>query len=84
MLDTVLPSLLPLDIIWLVRPQEGFSGPEIFFEVFLADVDAELVENFDHVVVVYSERAGGAARLNILHIAQILHITDVCHIDERF
>jgi hypothetical protein len=23
----------------------------IFFEVFLADVDAELVENFDHVVV---------------------------------
>ncbi len=50
MLDTVLPSLLPLDIIWLLRPQEGFSGPEIFFEVFLADVDAELVENFDHVV----------------------------------
>ncbi len=49
MLDTVLPSLLPLDIIWLLRPQEGVSGPEIFFEVFLADVDAELVENFDHV-----------------------------------
>ncbi len=38
-----LPSLLPLDIIWLLRPKEGFSGPEIFFEVFLADVDAELV-----------------------------------------
>ena len=51
MLDTVLPSLLPLDIIWLLRPQEGFSGPEIFFEVFLADVDDELVETFDHVVV---------------------------------
>jgi hypothetical protein len=49
--DTVLPSLLSLDIIWLLRPQEGFSGPEIFFEVFLADVDAVLVENFDHVVV---------------------------------
>jgi hypothetical protein len=50
MLDTVLPSLLPLDIIWLLRPQEGFSGPEISFEVFLADVDAELVEYFEHVV----------------------------------
>jgi hypothetical protein len=50
-LDTILPSLLPLDIIWLLRPQEGFSGPEIFFEVFLADLDAELVENFNHVVV---------------------------------
>ena len=51
MLDTVLPSLLSLDIIWLLRPQGGFSGPEIFFEVFLADVDAELAEKFDHVVV---------------------------------
>ena len=51
MLDTVLPSLLPLDIVLLLQPQEGFSGPEIFFEVFLANVDAELVENFDHVVV---------------------------------
>jgi hypothetical protein len=28
MLDTVLPSLLPLDIKWLLRLQEGFSGPE--------------------------------------------------------
>jgi hypothetical protein len=43
--------LLPLDIIWLLQPQEGFCGPEIFFEVFLADVDAELVEKFDHVIV---------------------------------
>ena len=25
-------------------------------------------------IVVYSERAGGAVRLNILHIAHILHI----------
>ncbi len=50
MLDTVLPDLLQLDIVWLLRPQEGFSGPEIFFELFLADVDAKLVEYFEHVV----------------------------------
>ncbi len=50
MLDTVLPGLLPLDIIWLLRPQEGFSGPEIFFELFFTDVDAELIEYFEHVV----------------------------------
>jgi hypothetical protein len=50
MIDTVLPSLLPLDIIWLLRPEEGFSGPEIFSEFFLADVDAEMVEYFEHVV----------------------------------
>jgi hypothetical protein len=50
MLDTVLPSLLPLDIIWLLRLQEGFSGPEISFELFIADVNAELVEYFEHVV----------------------------------
>ena len=50
MLDTVLPSLLPLDIIWLLRPQEGFSGSEFSFEVFLADVDAELVEYYEHVL----------------------------------
>ncbi len=35
-------------------------------------------------IVVYSERAGGAARLNILHIAHILHITNMSVIDERF
>ena len=51
MLDTVLPSLLPLAIMWLLRPQEGFSGPEIFLEVFLADVDGCLVEYFEHVVI---------------------------------
>ena len=51
MLDAVLPSFLPLDIFWPLLPQEGLSGPEIFFEVFLADVDGGLVENFEHVVV---------------------------------
>ena len=51
MLDTILPSLLPLDIIWFLRSEKGFSGPEIFLEVFLADVDGGLVEYFEHVVV---------------------------------
>jgi hypothetical protein len=45
MLDTVLPSLLPLDIIWLLRQPEGLSGPKISFKVFL-----ELVYYFEHVV----------------------------------
>ena len=51
MLDAVLPSFLPLDIFWPLLPQEGLSGPEIFFEVFLANVDGGLVEYFEHVVV---------------------------------
>jgi hypothetical protein len=42
--------LLPLDIIWLLRAQEEVSGPEILSEVFFADVDADLVEYFEHVV----------------------------------
>jgi hypothetical protein len=31
LLDTGLPGLLPLDIIWLLRPQEGFNDPDFFF-----------------------------------------------------
>jgi hypothetical protein len=45
-----------------------FSGPEFVFEVFLADVDAELVENFDHVVVrnwgIRSCRAGDSWKMD--------------------
>ena len=51
MLDAVLPTFLPLDIFWPLHSQEGLSGPEIFFELFLADVDGGLVEYFEHVVV---------------------------------
>ena len=34
MLDTVIPSLLPLDILWLSLLQEGFGVPEILGEIF--------------------------------------------------
>ena len=50
MLDTVLPSLLPLDILWLSQLQEGFGVPEILREIFLGDENGELVENFNHLI----------------------------------
>ena len=50
MLDPVLPSLLPFDVLWPSLLQEGFSVPEILTEVFLGNEYGELVENFNHVV----------------------------------
>ena len=49
-LETVLPSFLPLDIILLLVFQERFSFPEIRGVFVLADVDGALVEYFQHVV----------------------------------
>ena len=50
----------------------------------IQEADAYLPPEQAQPIVVYSERAGGAARLNILHIAHILHITNMSVIDERF
>ncbi len=50
MLDPVLPSLLPFDVLWPSLLQEGFSVPEILTEVFLGNEYGELVEYFNHVV----------------------------------
>jgi hypothetical protein len=43
MIDTVLPSLLPLDIKWLLRLQEGFSGPEgvARFQMIVRTIDLQ-------------------------------------------
>ncbi len=48
MRDTVLPSLLPLDILWPSQLQLGI--PEILREMFLADENGELVEYFNHAI----------------------------------
>ncbi len=50
MLDPVLPSLLPFDVLWPSLLQAGFSVPEILAEVFLGNEYGKLVENFNHVV----------------------------------
>ncbi len=50
MLDTVLPSLLPLDTIWLLPFQEAFRVPKNLIEIFLGDVNGKLGEYFNHVV----------------------------------
>ena len=48
--NTVLPCILPLDILRLHLSQEGFGIPEILAVIFLAYENGDLIEYFNHVV----------------------------------